>query len=81
MSNSLSLSDPNSWYEMGSPYDLKSVMHYTAYSFQTEDASNAGLATITDLNGNPVQWPRVSRMSSEDCFQEQFDMAPTMLKF
>ncbi|CBY23940.1 unnamed protein product [Oikopleura dioica] len=57
------------WFDMSSPYDGQSVMHYSAYSFQTADASAANLPTITNLAGEPVQWPRVQRLSSTDVLQ------------
>ena len=60
------------WFDMSSPYDGQSVMHYSATSFLTSQASSAGLYAITDINtGLGVQWPRVDRMSSEDCYQLQ----------
>jgi hypothetical protein len=46
-------------------------MHYGATFFITAEAEAAGLYAMTDLAGNPVQEPRVDRMSSEDCFQLQ----------
>ena len=60
------------WFDMSSPYDGQSVMHYSATSFLTADASAAGLFAITSqTTGLGVQDPRVERMSSEDCFQLQ----------
>jgi len=60
------------WFNMGSAYDGQSVMHYSATSFRTQDAEDAGLFSITDINtGAGVQSPRVDRMSSEDAFQLQ----------
>ena len=59
------------WFDMGSAYDFQSVMHYSGFQFQTQAAFDAQLPTITDHAGNPKQWPRVNRMSSEDAFQLQ----------
>lgn len=62
----------DSWYDMESPYDGQSVMHYGASSFLTNEAHQNGLFAITSKeSGLPVQSPRVGRMSSEDCFQLQ----------
>ena len=64
--------DTADWFDMSSPYDGQSVMHYSATSFLTPEASAAGLYAITDINtGEGVQYPRVDRMSSEDCYQLQ----------
>lgn len=60
------------WYDMDSPYDVQSVMHYGANSFLTSEAQSKSLPAMTSkLTGLPVQSPRVSRMSSQDCFQLQ----------
>ena len=34
------------WQDLNEMYDLKSVMHYEGWSFLTEEASAAGLASI-----------------------------------
>ncbi|CAG5077313.1 Oidioi.mRNA.OKI2018_I69.PAR.g8680.t1.cds [Oikopleura dioica] len=49
--------------------DDHSIMHYDAFSFQTIEAAVDELPTITNLDGDPVQWPEVERLSSTDVFQ------------
>jgi len=58
------------WHNMSSPYDKRSVMHYSWDSFQTSDAYDEDLPVMTDLiTGERVQYPLQTRMSSQDVFQ------------
>ena len=60
------------WMNMSSPYDVRSVMHYGYWAGLTQEAGNAGLYAMSDIEtGAPVQDPMVKRMSSEDAFQLQ----------
>ncbi|CBY12432.1 unnamed protein product [Oikopleura dioica] len=46
--------DIDSWEDVNSPYDFTSVMHYGSDFFITNEASEAGLFTMTKLNGEPI---------------------------
>jgi len=44
-------------------------MHYGWKGFITSEANAAGLSTMSDLDGNAVQKPEVTRMSTVDIQQ------------
>ena len=60
------------WLDQNIIYDFDSIMHYPANGFITDAAAAAGKWTMTDkITGEPVQWPRATRMSSFDAIQLQ----------
>jgi len=57
------------WFDMGSPYDFGSVMHYSSRGFITSDANSAGLYTIEAKVGDPYIRGQRERASTLDLIQ------------
>lgn len=67
------------WANVGSPYDIASVMHYGSTFFRTTEAAAAGLFAMTDLEDHPFDAQR-DRSSSIDMHQVWFSISKTMTR-
>lgn len=67
------------WANVGSPYDIASVMHYGSTFFRTTEAAAAGLFAMTDLEDQPFDAQR-DRSSSIDMHQVWFSISKTMTR-
>ena len=62
--------DASDWYDMSSPYDIDSVMHYSYNAGRTPEAGAENLPVMTSVaTGEPVQYPRAQTMSEIDAIQ------------